>query len=69
MNLFCSTSLPVMNSTNNYSRSTSSNNDQNFYGANDDGLLEKCPVCFMIFPQTMIARDRSQHIHEHYIDD
>jgi hypothetical protein len=30
---------------------------------------EKCPICFMIFPQSMITRDRNLHVNEHYNND
>ncbi|CAF3314840.1 unnamed protein product [Rotaria socialis] len=53
-----------------YHRSgTSNDSDHNFYDAQDDKLLVKCPTCFMIFPTSMTACDRSQHVQEHYIDD
>ncbi len=32
-------------------------------------LLEKCPTCFMIFPQYMTAGDRNVHVNEHFKDD
>ena len=30
---------------------------------------EKCPICFMIFPQSMNKQDRERHANEHYGDD
>ncbi|UJR21008.1 hypothetical protein I4U23_024108 [Adineta vaga] len=32
-------------------------------------LMEKCPLCYMIFPNKMNADDRNLHINEHYRDD
>jgi hypothetical protein len=58
-----------MNSGNGDSRSTNSDGNQNYYYARDDNVSEKCPVCFMIFPLTMTARDQSEHVSEHYRDD
>ncbi len=46
-------------------RLTSSDNDHKSFDVRDDNLIEKCPICFMIFPSTMKAPDRSQHIQEH----
>ena len=31
-------------------------------------MLEKCPLCFMIFSKAMSKNDRSVHINEHYSD-
>ncbi|CAF4577349.1 unnamed protein product [Rotaria sp. Silwood1] len=28
--------------------------------------MDKCPLCFMIFPQRMKHADREQHVNEHY---
>ncbi|CAF1685779.1 unnamed protein product [Rotaria magnacalcarata] len=52
-----------------YRSGTSNDSDQSFYDPQDDKLLVKCPTCFMIFPTSMTACDRSQHAQEHYIDD
>jgi hypothetical protein len=34
-----------------------------------DDLADKCPICYMIFPQTMTVHDRNLHVNEHYNDD
>jgi uncharacterized C2H2 Zn-finger protein len=36
---------------------------------NRDDMMDKCPVCFMIFPKSMEKQDRAQHVNEHYEDD
>ncbi|CAF1326690.1 unnamed protein product [Adineta steineri] len=32
-------------------------------------LMEKCPICYMIFPKIMSVSERNLHINEHYKDD
>jgi hypothetical protein len=32
-------------------------------------MAEKCPICFMIFPQSMSAHNRNIHVNEHYYND
>ncbi|CAF0841594.1 unnamed protein product [Adineta ricciae] len=32
-------------------------------------LIERCPLCYMIFPKSMNIGDRNVHINEHYQDD
>jgi hypothetical protein len=44
-------------------------NDSNNQSTKIDESNNKCPVCFMIFPLHMSAKDRQQHANEHYIDD
>ncbi|CAF1334748.1 unnamed protein product [Adineta steineri] len=34
-----------------------------------DDMEDKCPLCFMIFPQNMTKQDRQLHVNEHYTDD
>jgi hypothetical protein len=34
-----------------------------------DETIDKCPVCFMIFPKNMGKQDREKHANEHYLDD
>ncbi|CAF0969943.1 unnamed protein product [Rotaria sordida] len=63
------TNPSTMNLVNVYKCPTSNDNGQNFVDARDYDLLEKCPTCFMIFPQSMAAYDRSRHVQEHYTDD
>ena len=50
---------PVVNSHNDLRPDAESAND----------ATEKCPVCFMLFPQTMKKQEREQHVNEHYADD
>ena len=33
-----------------------------------DGVMDRCPLCFMIFPFSMSVSNRNQHINEHYWD-
>jgi len=61
--------LSRTNSADVSNRLTTSDNYQKSFDVRDDNLIEKCPICFMIFPSTMKAPDRSQHIKEHYTDD
>jgi hypothetical protein len=61
-------SLP-RNSAHGDSRSINDNGDQESSDVKDNRYVKKCPVCFMIFPLTMTAPDRSQHVQEHYVDD
>lgn len=35
---------------------------------NNDDMVDKCPACFMIFPLTMGAQERSQHVNQHFGD-
>ncbi len=35
----------------------------------DNDSINKCPICFMIFPLSMTQDERSQHANEHYADD
>ncbi|CAF1555772.1 unnamed protein product [Adineta steineri] len=37
--------------------------------ATRDDMEDKCPLCFMIFPQNMSKQDRQLHVNEHYTDD
>ena len=41
---------------------------ENNFSKNDD-LIEKCPICFMIFPSNMITYNRHLHVNDHYNDD
>ena len=34
----------------------------------DDGASNKCPACFMIFPQNMSKDERNEHVNEHFPD-
>lgn len=67
--LSCSTKRSWANSKDVSNRSINSNDDNQFINVRDNNFVEKCPTCFMIFPSTMTASDRSQHVHEHYKDD
>jgi hypothetical protein len=35
----------------------------------EDDMTNKCPICFMIFPRSMVKHDREQHVNAHYGDD
>ncbi|CAF4279201.1 unnamed protein product [Adineta steineri] len=48
----------------NHSPCGTRNDTQNF--RND--MIEKCPVCFMIFPSAMKTYERSQHVNQHFGD-
>lgn len=58
-----------MNRNNEYRYPVYADNNQNTYNKRNDDLLEKCPICFMMFPPTMTAETRSEHVQEHNIDD
>jgi hypothetical protein len=66
---FCSSSSSVTKSTNDEDQSIDNNDKLENNISNHDGLAEKCPICFMIFAQTMTAHDRNIHVNEHYRDD
>ncbi|CAF0841537.1 unnamed protein product [Adineta ricciae] len=34
----------------------------------DDDASNKCPACFMIFPQNMSKNERNEHVNEHFPD-
>ena len=34
----------------------------------DDDASNKCPACFMIFPQNMSKDERNEHVNEHFPD-
>ncbi len=36
---------------------------------NADNSIDKCPVCFMIFPSYMTSLSRTLHVDEHYKDE
>ena len=36
--------------------------------AKKTGLVEKCPICFMIYPKSMSASGRNEHVLEHETD-
>jgi hypothetical protein len=65
----CSSPLSVAKSTNEDDESISNNNqlENNIFSC--DGLADKCPICFMIFPQAMSVHNRNLHVNEHYKDD
>jgi hypothetical protein len=35
----------------------------------DDNSIDKCPICFMIFPSNMTQIGRSMHVNEHCKDE
>jgi hypothetical protein len=45
------------------------NDDSKSQVTNGDEPNNKCPICFMIFPLSMISSDRHQHVNEHMVDD
>jgi len=58
----------MTSSSNINDRSTSNNNNSEHYPTIDDDSINKCPICFMIFPLTMTHNDRYRHVDEHMID-
>jgi hypothetical protein len=59
----------ITSSSNVNDRSTNNNNNSKANTANGDDSIDKCPVCFMIFPSHMTKYDRQQHVYEHMTDD
>lgn len=43
-------------------------NDSLDFNSNSESVIEKCPLCYMIFPLKMIEQERIQHVNEHYTD-
>ncbi len=44
----------------------SDNDSQHSQAFSIDDSDGKCPICYMIFPSSMSAKDRHQHAGEHY---
>ena len=67
------TSQPVTTTTSTYDTSPSSDNRENKTPRSEaigtDKSIDKCPICFMIFPSTMSATDRTMHVNEHLNND
>ncbi|CAF1040765.1 unnamed protein product [Rotaria sp. Silwood1] len=61
-------SLPV-ESSNDDNRSINGSNTSKEHNLSDKDVINKCPICLMIFPFRMKYDDRSQHIREHCTDD
>ncbi|CAF1303112.1 unnamed protein product [Adineta steineri] len=58
----------MMKSSNNDSGSINNKSISTALRIHDNDLINKCPMCFMIFPMCMTESDRSQHINEHCTD-
>ncbi|UJR21011.1 hypothetical protein I4U23_024111 [Adineta vaga] len=50
-------------------RSTRIDNNTKSNSNYDNDMLDRCPICYMIFPTNMNRNDRDQHANEHYADD
>ncbi|CAF3723256.1 unnamed protein product [Rotaria sordida] len=44
------------------------NNNRNSNMINHHDILNKCPVCFIIFPSTIGTSERSKHVNQHFGD-
>ena len=55
--------------SNNENQSTDSRSALQSSSVDNPKTIDKCPVCFMIFPFSMSPDKRAEHIDEHYSDD
>ncbi|CAF2148567.1 unnamed protein product [Rotaria magnacalcarata] len=39
----------------------------NSHTVHRDDVMDRCPLCFMIFPQRMKHQDREEHVNAHYV--
>lgn len=71
---------PTSNETQPQPLSIATTTDDNIQAANvqneirnevveNENPIDKCPICYMIFPMGMPSNERIQHVNEHYSDD